>query len=103
MVIRHINDSFEEDDVELTVEQAAKDIEDALLERASKFASVSKLKNKTSENKVLGAPKSSVKTITQNMTTTPKTSPASKPFHLMSESEQLAEAIRRVQAAKLQR
>lgn len=103
MVLRHINDSFEEDNVELTVEQAAKEIEEALLERAEKFSSVSKIKNKVPEAKVLGAPKAQVKTITQNMTTTPKTAVTSKPFHLMSEHEQIQEAIRRVQAAKLQR
>lgn len=103
IVLQHINDSFEEDEVELTVEQAAKDIEDALLARAEKFASVSKLKNKVPEAKVLGAPKTSVNTITQNMTTTPKSAAPSKPFHLLSESEQIVEAIRRVQAAKLQR
>jgi hypothetical protein len=102
MVLQHINDSFEEDNVELTVEQAAKDIEDALLERAEKFASVSKIKGKAPETKVLGAPKTQIKTITQNMTTS-SLKPVSKPFHLMSESEQIAEAYRRVQAAKLQR
>ncbi len=103
IVLQHINDSFEEDNVELTVEQALKDIEEALVARAEKFASVTKVKNKLSENKVLGAPKSKISTITQNMTTTPKTASTSKPFHLMSESEQIQEAIRRVQAAKLQR
>jgi hypothetical protein len=102
IVLQHINDSFEEDNLELTVEQAAKDIEDALLERAKKFASVSKLKNEVPEPKVLGAPKTKVSTITQNMTTT-SVKPVAKPFHLMSESEQIQEAIRRVQAAKLQR
>lgn len=103
IVLQHINDSFEEDGIELTVEQAAKEIEDALLEKAEKYASVSKIKNKVPEARVLGAPKTKVSTITQNMTTTPKTAVTSKPFHLMSESEQIAEAIRRVQAAKLQR
>ena len=104
-VLQHVNDSFEQDGVKLTAEQAAKEIEEALIARAEKFSSVSKIKNKqVSEAKVLGPPKtSSVKTITQQMTTTPKTAPTSKPFHLMSESEQIAEAFRRVQAAKLQR
>lgn len=102
-VLQHVNDSFEEDGVELTAEQAAKDIEKHLYERAEKFSSVPKLKNKAPEAKVLGPPKNSPKTITQNMTTTPKTATTSKPFHLMSESEQIQEAIRRVQAAKLQR
>jgi hypothetical protein len=101
IVLKHINDSFEEDGLELSVEEAAKEIEEALLERANKFASVTKLKNKVG-GKVLGPPKT-MTTITQNMTTTPRSVPSSKPFHLMSESEQIQEAIRRVQAAKLQR
>lgn len=106
-VLQHVNDSFEEDGVELTVEQAAKEIEDALVARAEKFASVTKIKKKSevteapkagTEVSKLGAPKNS-KTITQDMTTLP-TTPKTKPFHLMSETEQIAEAIRRVQAAK---
>lgn len=102
-VLRHINDSFDEDGIELSAEQAAKEIEDALYARAEKLASVSKIKKKfETEPRVLGAPKSSPKTITQNMTVTSEKA-KSKPFHLMSESEQIAEAIRRVQASKLQR
>lgn len=102
-VLKHINDSFDEDGVELTAEEAAKEIEEALLARAEKLASVSKIKKKfEAEPRVLGAPKSSPKTITQNMTVTSE-KVKSKPFHLMSESEQIAEAYRRVQAAKQQR
>lgn len=102
-VLKHINDSFEEDGIELTAEQAAKEIEEALIARAEKLASVSKIKKKfEAEPKVLGAPKTSPKTITQNMTVTSE-KVKSKPFHLMTESEQIAEAIRRVQAAKQQR
>jgi hypothetical protein len=101
IVLKHINDSFEEDGLELSVEEAAKEIEEALLERANKFASVTKLKNKVG-GKVLGPPKT-VTTITQNMTTTPRSVPSAKPFHLMSESEQIQEATRRMQQAKLQR
>ncbi len=104
----HINESFEEDGIELTVEQAAKEIEEALYQKKQedyeKFLQVQELKNKgkAPETKVLGAPKTQIKTLTQNMTTSPRAQ-VSKPFHLMSESEQIAEAIRRVQAAKLQR
>lgn len=102
-VLKHINDSFDEDGIELTAEQAAKEIEEALFARAEKLAAVSKIKKKfEAEPRVLGAPKPSPKTITQNMTVTSEKT-KSKPFHLMSESEQIAEAIRRVQAAKLQR
>jgi YesN/AraC family two-component response regulator len=100
MVLQHVNDSFDEDGIELTAEQAAKEIEEEAVRRAEKFASVSKIKQKFSEPpKVLGAPKTSPKTITQGMTVTSQKQSA-KPFHLLSESEQIAEAIRRVQAIK---
>lgn len=103
IVLKHINDSFDEDGTELTAEEAAKEIEAALFERAEKFASVSKVRSKLGEApKVLGAPKTSPKTITQDMTVT-STKSVRKPFHLMSEAEQIAEAYRRVQEAKLQR
>lgn len=104
IVLQHINDSFDEDGTELSAEDACKDIEAALFERAQKFAGVSKIKSKqpVETKPTLGPPKSSPTTITQTMTTSSQ-KPSTKPFHLMSESEQLAEAIRRVQAAKNQR
>lgn len=98
LVLQHINDSFEEDNIELSAEQAAKEIEEAILERAQKVASLTKLQKRAGAPRQLGAPK----TITQNMTVSSQ-KPVKKPFHLMSESEQIAEAIRRVQEAKLQR
>jgi len=99
LVLQHINDSFEEDNVELSAEQAAREIQLALRERAKKLAPYLE-DEEVPKQKSLGAPKSSPKTITQNMTVTPKTL-QSKPFHLMSESEQLAHAIRKVQEDKL--
>lgn len=101
-VLQHINDSFDQDDVELSAEEAAKEIESYLAERALKLSESPTLKKKFEASKTLGPPRSAPKTITNQMTTTP-TKQSSKPFHLMSESEQIAEAIRRVQAAKLQR
>lgn len=99
LVLQHINDSFELDNVELTAEQAAKEIEDALIERAEKLTSLPKIQKRfEAPAKRLGAPK----TITQNMTVSSQ-KPVNKPFHLMSESEQIAEAFRRVQEAKMQR
>ncbi len=103
VVLQLINDSFDEDGVELSADQAAALVEKELKKRADFYAESPSIRNRTPEVKVMGPPKASTKTITQTMTTTPKTAPASKPFHLMSESEQIAEAIRRVQAAKLQR
>lgn len=101
-VLDHINDSFDEDGIKLTAEQAAKEINDALVARAKKFASF--LDNeKTVEGKVLGPPpKKTTETITQNMTVTSK-APSKKPFWQMSESEQLEEAIRKVNEEKLKR
>jgi hypothetical protein len=102
LVLQHINESFEEDDIELSVEEASKDIEEALKEKAKEWAALLETGEKVPEAKVLGAPKTKINTITQNMTTTSQ-AVKSKPFHLMSEHEQIQEAIRRVQAAKLQR
>lgn len=103
IVLQHVNDSFEEDGIELTAEQAAKEIEDELVKRAEKFASVSKIKQKfEAPAQKLGPPKTAPKTITQNMTVTSQKQ-ASKPFHLMSESEQIEEAMRRVNAERIAR
>lgn len=99
IVLQHINDSFEEDGIELSAEEAAKEIEAALVARAEKFASLSKIKKKSEDApRTLPPPKAS-KTITQNMTTAPVRS-STKPMHLMSESEQWAEATRRYMASK---
>jgi len=97
-VLQHINDSFDEDDVELTAEEAALDIAAHLKQRAEAARALLEDDEQVLEKK-LGPPKSSPKTITNNMAPT-SVKAASKPFHLMSESEQIAEAYRRVQAAK---
>jgi hypothetical protein len=99
-VLHLINDSFEEDGIEYTTVEAARLVEQWLVERGERFASYPKLQKKFGEK--LGPPKSSPKTLTQQMTVTSQKQ-SQKPFHLMSESEQLAEAIRRVNEAKLQR
>lgn len=100
-VLKHINDSFNEDGVELTTEEACKEIEELLVQRVEKYSNLSVIKKKYEDSRSLGPPKTGPKTITQQMTVTSQ-KPVVKPFHLMSESEQLAEAIRRVQAEKLQ-
>jgi len=99
-VLRLINDSFEEDGIEYTVEEAAKLVEQAIVERGERFYSLPKLQKKFGEK--LGPPKTSPKTLTQTMTVTSEKQ-SKKPFHLMSESEQLQEAIRRVNEEKLNR
>jgi hypothetical protein len=103
-VLAHINSSFEEDNVKLTADQAIKDVLEELKNRKSKYddAFTTESETEVPVRKVLGAPERDVNTITQQMTVTSKT-PSKKPFHLMSESEQLAEAIRRVEEDKLKR
>lgn len=102
-VLQHINDSFDEDGVELSAEQAAREIEAAIKKQEERFTQISGLRNKNaSEGKVLGPPKNAPKTITQNMTVT-SSKPSHKPLHMMSESEQWAEAKRRYEASKQQR
>lgn len=102
-VLQHINDSFDEDETELSAEEAAQQIENYLADRALKLAESPTIRKKfEAAPKTLGPPKASPKTITQNMTVTSQKA-TSKPFHLMSESEQLAEAWRKVQEAKMQR
>jgi hypothetical protein len=103
-ILRHVNDSFDEDDLELSVDQAAKEIEKYLADRAEFFSESPTVKKRLPDApKVLGAPKSSPRTITQNMTVTSQKSTSTKPFHLMSEMEQWEEARRRVAAARNQR
>lgn len=102
-ILQHINDSFDEDEIELSAEDAAKQIEEHLAERALRFAESPTVKKKLeAQPKVLGPPKASSKTITQSMTTTSQKSPV-KPFHLMSEADKIAEAYRKVEEQKIRR
>lgn len=97
-----INTSFEEDNIEYSTKKTAELFKKAVIERARIYAGMPSLVNEFREAKVLGPPKSQTNTITQNMTVSSKAL-STKPFHLMSESEQIAEAYRRVQVAKQQR
>lgn len=101
-ILDHINVVFEEDNEELTEVQALEKFEEEAIRRSEMYFDSPAIKSKFGAPAKLGPPKTSPKTITQNMTVTSQKQTA-KPFHLMSESEQIAEAIRRVQAAKLKR
>ena len=102
-VLDHINKSFEEDGIELTEIQALEEFEKEAIRRAELLSDAPVLKSRFQEQpRTLGPPKTSPKTITQNMTVTSQKQ-ASKPFHLMSESEQIEEAMRRVNAERIAR
>lgn len=91
-VVQHILDTWEHDEVDLPVEQAAKEVEEALLEEAKKYASLPKIKPPIDEKKPL--PSMKPKTMTNEMTTSGVKTPL-KSLQFMSESERYAEARRR--------
>ncbi len=101
-VVQHILDTWENDSEELSVEQAAKEVEDILEERAKHWASVLEIKKpedmapKEGEKKPLPAMKQGLKTITNQVTTGDIKRPV-KSFQHMSDSERWAEARRRAE------
>jgi hypothetical protein len=102
-VLDHINTCFEEDGEEWTEAEALQKFEEEAIRRAEMLSDSPVLKKKfEAQAPKLGPPRTTPKTITQNMTVTSKV-PSTRPFHLMSESEQIEEARRRVQAARMQR
>lgn len=101
-VVQLIEDSWNEDDVEMTAEQACKDIEAELYSTAEKFSKFPKLKPATQEEEPLTPPRPSANTLTNTMSP-----PSGEPRHQkslqhLSESERYAEARRRVLAKRAQ-
>lgn len=94
-VVQHILDTWEHDEIDLSVEQATKEVETELKERAKTWASIIEIDPAVDEKKQLPPLKNPVKTITNNMTTSEVRKPL-KSYHDMSESERYAEARRRV-------
>jgi hypothetical protein len=103
-VVQHILDTWEHDSKELSVEQAAKEVEEVLLEKARQWASLleeQKIEQAAAipEKKSLPPLKPGLKTLTNQIT-----SGDLKPYkslHGLSDSERWAEARRRAEA-KLQ-
>jgi hypothetical protein len=98
-VVQHILDTWEHDDVELSVEQAALEVEQALVERGQKWASISKLKGtaKPEEKKELPPMKSGAKTLTNEMTIQGEVKSPRRSFQGLTDSERYAEARRRAE------
>lgn len=108
-VVQHILDTWEHDSVELSPEQAAKEVEEALLEKAREWTSLSKLKSKEEVNKRESATTPSqslaqkVKTLTNSMQAAGEIKRTSKPLHqITSDVERWKEARLRVQERKKQ-
>lgn len=99
-VVQHILDTWENDSVELSPEDAAKEVEAALLEKASKWASLVKPKvteEVVADKRELPPLKDKINTLTNNMAATGEIKKPSKPLHLMTDNERWAEARRRVE------
>ncbi len=100
-VLQLILDTFNEDGEILTVEQAAKDIEDALLEEAERYAKLPKLKAKLSppveeQKKILPAPRSGLRTLTNSISQVTPSTPKNQ-FQHMSMRERIAAAVSKAQ------
>lgn len=96
-VVQHILDTWENDEVELSPEDAAKEVEEALLEKASKWAALVKPKvtEQVAEKRELPPLKDGMKTLTNQMASTGEIKKPMKPLHMMTDDERYKEAYRR--------
>ena len=98
-VLQHILDTFENDGVELTVDQAAKEVQEILVEQAKSWVSL--LSEETAEEqpnaKQLQTIKQGMKTLTNNMAPVGELKTPRKPYSQMSDGERYAEARRRAE------
>jgi hypothetical protein len=103
-VVQHILDTFEQDSVELTPEEAAKEVEEILLEQAKQWLSLSKVKPK--EEPKVEAPKTEapkVKTLTNSMQAMGEIKRIPKPLHqITNDAERWREARLRIRDKALQ-
>jgi hypothetical protein len=96
-VLQNILDSWEQDDEEVTIAQAAKETLEYLKTQKEELDLLfKKPEEKLSvEEKILPAPRTGLKTLTQQLTVDSEKRPL-KPLQYLSESERYAEARRRV-------
>lgn len=101
-VVQHILDTWENDNIDLSPEDAAREVEQELIERANKWTALSKLKAKSAapeaeEKKQLPPLKPGIKTLTNNMSATGEIKRPVKSFQHMNDQERYAEARRRAE------
>jgi hypothetical protein len=98
-VLQLILDSWEEDGIELSVQDACKDVVTWLKAQSDTLGEVFK---PVEEPKKLPPPRPGVKTLTNDMRVTGKEAAPQVPLHKLSEAERFAEARRRVMARRQQ-
>lgn len=100
-VVQHILSTWEHDEVDLSPEDAAKEVEELLKEKEAKWLSISKEDEPAIEavdqKKPLPPLKSGVKTLSNNMAPTGDNKKPLKSLSQMNESERYAEARRRAE------
>lgn len=105
-VVQHILDTWENDQIDLSPEEAAKEVEAELVERAGRWSALPKLKAKVApveDSKNLPPLKPQLKTLTNNMAATGEIKRPVKSFQNMTDSERYAEARRRAEEKLKQR
>lgn len=102
-VVQHILDTWENDNVDLSPEEAAKEVEAVLLERANKWAALVKPKETETVADKKELPPLKTTTLSNNMGSTGEVKLPTKPLHLMTEQERYQEAYRRSQEKLRQR
>lgn len=104
-VVQHILDTWENDEIELSPEDAAKEIEEELKARAKEWAALVQEDVKTEpvvEKRELPPLKTGMKTLTNNMASTGAIQTPRKPLHEMNDQERYAEARRRFEEKQAQ-
>ena len=99
-VVQHILDSWDEDEVELSPEQAAKEVEGLLVEQATKFAGLPKLKTQTpapTEEKKPLPEKTGAATLSNNMAAVGEAKRPNRSYQGMTDQQRWAEARRRAE------
>lgn len=97
VVVQHILDTWENDNQELSIKQAAKEVEEILSERAKQWASLIEEEKPLEEKKNLPPLKQGLKTLTNQVIAREGNRPAPKSLYHMSDSERWAEARRRAE------
>ena len=98
-VLQYILDSFEEDNIQLSVDEAARDVL-AMFKANKEELSNAFNEERSAQARTLPPPKMGAKTLTQQVTTGSER-PSLKPLSQMNDAERWAEARRRVEARKL--
>jgi len=106
-VIQHILQTWEHDQIDLSPEEAAKEVEKELIDRGNKWSALSKLKPKTetsevADTKQLPPLKAPVKTLTNNMAATGEIKRPVRSLADMPDEQRYAEARRRAEEKQKQ-